>query len=640
MDELFLQFLFQIKQKNNVQRFLKLNKFGNKFYYFILEKLSEKIVSTKNNQISKQTKLSELPQMDQILILNLLQKENFPQKQTKALIEEYSQEIPKNSFCYYLLNSFKKVEIQFSDEVLNACHENQSFEFKQKPKRKIEELSKEEILTKEKRRKTSNFDEKMNLQNPAYQQIQSDEEMKDSVDLSSEEALITEELLSSLTEIKEIISSFKNSTQIQFPKKFQIFKSLTNFQLEYFFKELKMSNFTDEMILSFTKFFVDSETTYQNCCSFVSLVFFEKISTSKKIISRILFTSLTIIIKFNEKSVIDFLLKPLLKNENYLQKNQLELSTKLIEKLSKNNVFLLLQFFFEKSENVIWNDQSLILLRNLMNLKFEINDQLMMNILMTLESKTNKFQKSSKFGLLLFTLISKYESTILIHFDLLNQILDKLDISIKKSMTYLPDAILLDIYKYPIKNECLCQALTAAQQKSIVDAHNKYRKLVNPPAKSMPDLTWDADLAKVSEDYIKKCVSSDGKIIDHNSGRSNTYPGYVGENIYASTGSISNFETPVLSWFNEYKDYTYSTNKCASGKVCGHYTQVVWAKTTKVGCAYYTCNSVTFKNTILCNYSPGGNFNGESPYEQGSNANQFTISIVTLIVSLTINLLF
>ena len=53
MEEIFHQFLFQVNKKLNIQRFLKLNKFGNKFYNFILEKLSEKIILMKNNQIIK-----------------------------------------------------------------------------------------------------------------------------------------------------------------------------------------------------------------------------------------------------------------------------------------------------------------------------------------------------------------------------------------------------------------------------------------------------------------------------------------------------------------------------------------------------------------------------------------------------------
>jgi len=60
-------------------------------------------------------------------------------------------------------------------------------------------------------------------------------------------------------------------------------------------------------------------------------------------------------------------------------------------------------------------------------------------------------------------------------------------------------------------------------------------------------------------------------------------------------------------------DYTYSTNSCASGKVCGHYTQVVWKNSTKIGCAGVVCSN---GGGIIygCNYDPPGNYSGQKPY--------------------------
>jgi uncharacterized protein YkwD len=78
------------------------------------------------------------------------------------------------------------------------------------------------------------------------------------------------------------------------------------------------------------------------------------------------------------------------------------------------------------------------------------------------------------------------------------------------------------------------QALTTQQQTDIVNSHNKYRKMVNPPAKSMPDLVWDPALARIAETYIVKCQSSGGSLIDHNAGRSTNYSTYVGENMFLS----------------------------------------------------------------------------------------------------------
>ena len=46
----------------------------------------------------------------------------------------------------------------------------------------------------------------------------------------------------------------------------------------------------------------------------------------------------------------------------------------------------------------------------------------------------------------------------------------------------------------------------------------------------------------------------------------------------------------------------------------GHYTQVVWAKTTKLGCGYIYQNA---KHTVVCNYNPAGNFISQPIYKTG-----------------------
>ncbi|KAF6026089.1 CRISP3 [Bugula neritina] len=37
----------------------------------------------------------------------------------------------------------------------------------------------------------------------------------------------------------------------------------------------------------------------------------------------------------------------------------------------------------------------------------------------------------------------------------------------------------------------------------------------------------------------------------------------------------------------------------------GHYTQMVWAETTRIGCGVQTCNGST--PFYVCNYGPSGN---------------------------------
>jgi hypothetical protein len=94
----------------------------------------------------------------------------------------------------------------------------------------------------------------------------------------------------------------------------------------------------------------------------------------------------------------------------------------------------------------------------------------------------------------------------------------------------------------------------------------------------------------------------------------------LGENIAAGapTQSISD---AVASWVNEGADYDHATNSCASGKDCGHYTQVVWKSTTAAGCAQVHCTTNSpFGSGFpewdysVCDYNPPGNWVGQSPY--------------------------
>jgi len=39
-------------------------------------------------------------------------------------------------------------------------------------------------------------------------------------------------------------------------------------------------------------------------------------------------------------------------------------------------------------------------------------------------------------------------------------------------------------------------------------------------------------------------------------------------------------------WADEEKCYDYDSNTCAEGHMCGHYTQIVWSTTRKLGCAW------------------------------------------------------
>ncbi len=144
--------------------------------------------------------------------------------------------------------------------------------------------------------------------------------------------------------------------------------------------------------------------------------------------------------------------------------------------------------------------------------------------------------------------------------------------------------------------------------------HNQVRAMVQT-ATPLPALQWDPSLAATAASWVAMCQNTDSipQIMDHSSVefRSAGQPYYVGENIFASGGAAT-AQQAVEVWASEGSGYDYASNTC-SGPTCGHYTQIVWRATIKLGCAKGNCPNIQFPNTILCNYGPGGNSGGK-PY--------------------------
>jgi hypothetical protein len=143
----------------------------------------------------------------------------------------------------------------------------------------------------------------------------------------------------------------------------------------------------------------------------------------------------------------------------------------------------------------------------------------------------------------------------------------------------------------------------------ITAAHNQVRAGVG-----VGPMTWSAALAATAQAWADTCtdVAAPIGLLDHNANRSVGAPYYVGENIYGSSGTADP-QGAVASWASEVQYYTYATNTCAGGQVCGHYTQVVWAASLEVGCGLSSCPGLTYGSSIVCDYGPGGN-DGGPPY--------------------------
>lgn len=146
--------------------------------------------------------------------------------------------------------------------------------------------------------------------------------------------------------------------------------------------------------------------------------------------------------------------------------------------------------------------------------------------------------------------------------------------------------------------------------------HNKVRARVG-----VPEMKWSDSLAQYAQQWADHLAGSKGCVMEHRAGSGNNFQKF-GENLYWASAirqskGRRNVQqiTPaivVFSWAGEVNNYLYATNSCMSGKVCGHYTQMVWKQTQNVGCGQAVCAD---KSQIwVCNYDPPGNWLGKKPY--------------------------
>jgi hypothetical protein len=123
-------------------------------------------------------------------------------------------------------------------------------------------------------------------------------------------------------------------------------------------------------------------------------------------------------------------------------------------------------------------------------------------------------------------------------------------------------------------------------------------------------LVWDEGLAKAARDWAK-ILATEG-MFEHSPPwlRGNT-----GENLFMGTAGAFTPAGMVNEFLAERKDFTPGTfpNVSRTGQwhAVGHYTQIIWRGTRKVGCAITRGGGYDY---LVCRYWPAGNVSGEEVY--------------------------
>ncbi|XP_059810232.1 C-type lectin domain family 18 member A-like isoform X1 [Hypanus sabinus] len=168
--------------------------------------------------------------------------------------------------------------------------------------------------------------------------------------------------------------------------------------------------------------------------------------------------------------------------------------------------------------------------------------------------------------------------------------------------------------------------LAPKERFAILAHHNRLRSKVQPPAANMQKMEWSEKLARLAQLRASSCQRSQQ---DQQIKVAEEEEEEIGWNLHTTTDPRVSFSNVIDLWFREAQNYHYHMGQCKYNASCQHYTQLVWATSSKVGCGKHVCvQNGQWTVNIGCAYSPGGNWeiNGRTiiPYKEGPSCSLCT----------------
>jgi len=188
--------------------------------------------------------------------------------------------------------------------------------------------------------------------------------------------------------------------------------------------------------------------------------------------------------------------------------------------------------------------------------------------------------------------------------------------------------------KHGSKSDIKTGPLSKKLQKAFVDRTNKWRQKVasgkceyegtSLPAGTIPDVKWDDGVAAVAQRWADQCPNY---MHPHDVNAAiKQFPAGTNQNAFISwlpsTSELTEAEIyeAIDFWYDEYKNFIHYhcpidhlSYSCVRGKKSidgvpgeadiGHFTQLIWAKTTDIGCGWIKYRDGARPMTaIICNY--------------------------------------
>ena len=147
----------------------------------------------------------------------------------------------------------------------------------------------------------------------------------------------------------------------------------------------------------------------------------------------------------------------------------------------------------------------------------------------------------------------------------------------------------------------------------ILGMHNEERESLG-----LSPLAWDSALAAAAARYARQMAQTN--IFRHSARASRAIPS--GENLWMGSRGLYDYEVMVGSFLEERRYFRSSgtlpdLSTTGRWEDVGHYTQIIWRGTRKVGCALAEGQSYDY---LVCRYFPAGNVFGQNPLDRDEAA--------------------
>lgn len=141
--------------------------------------------------------------------------------------------------------------------------------------------------------------------------------------------------------------------------------------------------------------------------------------------------------------------------------------------------------------------------------------------------------------------------------------------------------------------------MTPADVRALLAHHNAVRAEVG-----VPPLRWDEGLAAYAQQWADHLAAT-GCRMRHRQ------PNRYGENLFQGTARHYRAIDAARGWESEKAHYRGGVIAKNNYQQIGHYTQMVWRRTARLGCGEAICDATRL---VACNYDPPGNILGRRPY--------------------------